>query len=38
VTGDCGDAEPVLDSGEAAVVDLSEIIFYLTPSSRSITN
>src|SRR5215468_7825005 len=38
VTGGCGDAEPVVDWGEAAVMDLSEIIFYLTPSSRSTTS
>src|SRR5215510_8091457 len=38
VTDGCGDAAPVLDSGEAAVIDLSEIIFYLTPSNRSTTS
>src|SRR4030095_4274542 len=39
VTGGCGDAAPVIDiGGAAAFIDVSEVIFYLTPSSRSTTS
>src|SRR5262250_1244758 len=39
VTGGCGAASPVVDlGGGAAFIDVSEVIFYLTPSNRSTTS
>src|SRR5262245_6967938 len=39
VTGGCCDAAPVVDlGGGAAFIDVSEVIFYLTPSSKSTTS
>src|SRR5215813_7071653 len=39
VTGACGAASPVVDfGGGAAFIDVSEVIFYLTPSNRSTTS